>query len=283
LIANIDRVSFSVVKVALVSLVCVVGCGFHSSSANGPDGGFVPDAFVIDGGAPDVPGSTARVRTGLIALWELDQHDATTVNDTSGFSTPVPLSVTNGTVTFADSTMTLSGGALIASTGRPPRLNADVAGACAVTLEAWVSATVADQGSAAAPVVIAGLCSSVASRNISLMQAGTRWLARVRTNADNNGKPDLMSTVDIVPGAMTHLVVVADARQRTLYVDGVPVANDPAPSAPQRWDASYKMALGNELSLNRPWSGTFALVAMYKQALSTGQVTTNRLAGPNGL
>jgi hypothetical protein len=104
----------------------------------------------------------------------------------------------------------------------------------------------------------------------------------VRTTADVNGKPDLVSTTDIVAGAMTHLVLVADATQRILYVDGKADVTDPAPGPPLGWDASYKMLLGNEFSQNRPWAGTFALVAMYKQALTSQLVTLNYGVGPNG-
>jgi hypothetical protein len=104
----------------------------------------------------------------------------------------------------------------------------------------------------------------------------------VRTTADANGGPDLTSSTDITPGAMTHLVVVADATQRILYVNGKADAVDPAPGPPLNWDTSYKMVLGNELAQGRQWTGTFALVAMYNQALTGALVTTNYSAGPNG-
>src|SRR6185436_6797551 len=120
---------------------------------------------------------------------------------------------------------------------------------------AWVMSASTAQGTLAAPRLIAGLCSKGSTRrNISILQAGPRWVARVRTALDaggrfaENGKPDLVSTVDLTPGAMTHLVVVADATQRILYVDGRADATDAVPGTPAGWDSSYKMALGNELS-----------------------------------
>jgi hypothetical protein len=271
------------VKLVLAALACTIGCGFQSAAsvvgdaAGGSDGS---DAAIDGGVAPDT-GPPLRTRAGLIGLWEFDETAGTTVADTSDQVPKVPLTVTVGSVTFAGSTMTPKGVAVIAS-GPAPHLNANVLASRAVTLEAWVMAASADQGSLTAPVVIAGLCSSVNARNVSLLQAGKRWLARVRTTADPNGKPDLISTTDLTPGVMTHLVVVADATQRILYVNGKPDSVDLAPSAPLNWDKAYKMALGNELSQNRQWAGSFALVAMYDRALSAALVELNRLAGPNG-
>jgi hypothetical protein len=238
-------------------------------------------------GAVDAPdtGPSSRTRTGLIGLWEFNETAGTTIGDTSGDTPAVTLTVTPpGIVTFSAGTMTPVGMDVISSGQARVHLNADVIGAHAVTLEAWVMTSPGggNQGTVAAPVVIAGLCSSVYARNIALLQAGKRWVARVRTTIDVNGGPDLTSSTDITPGAMTHLVVVDDATQRILYVNGKADAVDPLPGPPLNWDSSYKMVLGNELAGGRQWTGTFALVAMYKQALTSAQVTTNYGAGPNG-
>jgi hypothetical protein len=220
----------------------------------------------------------------LIGLWEFDEtNGATTVADTSDVTPKVPLTVTlvGGAVMFAGGMMTLTGTSVVASAAAP-HLNGDVINSHAVTLEAWVMPSMDDQGTVAAPVVVAGLSPNTGSRNISLMQAGKRWVARVRTTADGNGGPDLQSTTDITVNVMTHLVVVADATQRILYVDGKADAIDPTPAAPLSWDPAYKMTLGNEPVQGRQWAGTFALVAMYKQALSSALVTMNHAAGPSG-
>jgi hypothetical protein len=266
----------------LACIACAVGCGFESGSAgiDAADGEVPIDAVVIDTAPPDAAG-LLRTRAELIGLWEFDEAGGTTINDTSDAPVRLPLAVSVGSVTFAASTMTPNGVALIQS-APSPHLNADVIGAQAVTLEAWVMPATASQGTIAAPVLVAGLSSNINSRNIALMQAGTRWVARVRTTGDVNGKPDLMSTTDVTPGVMTHIVVVADATQRILYVDSQAQAIDPAPAAPLGWDRSYRMLLGNEISQGRQWAGTFALVAMYRSALSKELLDTNFKAGPNG-
>jgi len=275
------------VRVALACLACAAGCGFQSPAAaiDASDGSGVNDAPAD--AAVDVPdaGPSSRTRAGLIGLWEFNETAGTTIGETSGATPAVPLTVAPpGMVTFSAGTMTPVGMDVISSGQARVHLNADVINSHAVTLEAWVMTSPGggNQGTVAAPVVIAGLCSSVYARNIALLQAGKRWVARVRTTIDVNGGPDLTSSTDITPGAMTHLVVVDDATQRILYVNGKADAVDPLPGPPLNWDSSYKMVLGNELAGGRQWTGTFALVAMYKQALTSAQVTTNYGAGPNG-
>jgi len=284
------------VRLALACLACTAACGFRSPS-NPPidvdappiasnDAG--PDAPIDAPVVPDAPIDAApgsRVRTDLIGLWVFDEPPGvgvrTAVADTSDSAIKVPLAITFGTVTFADGSMTPDGEAVIASAPKP-HLNSDVIGRAGVTLEAWVSSSRADQGTLAAPAEIAGLSASVMSRNVSLLQIGTHWVARMRSTADKNGGPDLISTSTVVPGQLTHIVVVADATQRVLYIDGQADRIDPAGTgAPLGWDMAYRMTLGNEFQRGGPWAGTFALVAMYRGALSKLLIDTNFKAGAN--
>jgi hypothetical protein len=282
------------VKAVLAWFACTtLGCGFHSVTASDDAG--VVDVPVGDAAA-DAPIDVelpTRTRDGLIGLWEFDETSGTRLNDTSDTPTTskVPLDVTMGEVVFAPGTGTMTvplvpitAEVVIQSNGDNEHLNDDVLASRAVTLEAWVMPAVANQGSDAAPVVVAGLSSNAMNRNISIMQAGNRWLARVRTGLvtfDVNGLPDLSPmTVEIVAGAMTHLVVVSDATQRILYVDGKEAIST-APAPPAGWDAGYRMVLGNERNNNRAWAGTFALVAMYNRALTPALIDGNYRAGPN--
>jgi hypothetical protein len=271
-------------KLGLAWLACSVGCGFQSpaivSDASPPvDAPREPGLDASSDAPGDAPAGPRRTRAGLIGLWEFDETSGTTINDTSDDVPRIALAVTQGAVSFSSSEMTPDTSSVIESAAKP-HLDADVDLSKAVTLEAWVIPSSADQGSLTAPAMVAGLSPSPIRRNISLLQAGKRWLARVRTTSDENGGPDLVSSVDITAGVMTHLVVVSDATQRILYVNGKPDAVDPAPTPPAFWDTAYRMELSNERTMNRPWSGSFALVAMYKQALSDALVAGNYLAGP---
>lgn len=258
-------------------LVCSASCGFHSAGSTG-DAGPAGDAVgdVAGDAAPDAP-SPGRSRAGLIALWEFEETGGATVGDTGGAARPVPLTI-KGSAVFAAGAMTPAQRTVIES-APSPHLNGDVTLARAVTLEVWVTPALGDQGSVTRPVVIAGLSGSIKARNISLLQAGASWVGRIRTSGDANGGPDLTPAVAVTAGALTHLVLVCDATQRTLYVDGQPAAIDPAPAAPLSWDNTYPMELGAEHSGSAPWAGAFAMVAMYARALGPEQVLAHYRAG----
>jgi hypothetical protein len=267
------------VKAGFAWLVWLAGCGFHSSAAAVDAGDGIPDAAPPDMAPPDMA-RPERTRLGLIGLWELDEIAGTTIADTSDVTPKVPLTIGPGMATFSAGTMTPIGDTVISS-APAPHFNRDVMLSGAVTLEAWVSPALAQQGAPGKPVVVSGLSASINARNISLLQDGKRWVGRVRTTVDVNGGPDLSSATDVIAGAMTHLVIVSDATQRILYVNGRPDYLDPTPSAQSNWDQAYKMVLGDESSGNRQWAGTFALVAIYQRALTAAEVQTSYEAGPD--
>jgi len=157
-------------------------------------------------------------------------------------------------------------------------LPADCESANAVTLEAWVAPNPANQGTLAQPVFIAGLAKSVTDRDVVLLQADDRWLARVRTGAAD-GTPNLLS-MSATATAWTHLVVVADGDARTLYVNNLSEATTAGGSL-AGWDATVAMNLFEEPQKTRNWRGSIALVALYKRALTAQQVEQNFIAGPD--
>jgi hypothetical protein len=276
------------VKVA--ALVALLGaCSF--TARDGSDAPAVIDAPPVD----SIDAFGGRVRQGLIALWTFNETTGVTVADTSGSVvpgiTPVQLRLSDP-VTWSNGTMTIGPGgpSTVAASLTPPDVStptpaSKLVTAClnggGVTLEAWVDPEALDQGTMPMPVVVAGISGTINTRNISLFQAGDRWMGRVRTGANQNGDPALVAMPDepVVAG-MNHLVLVADATTRALYVNGERIAES-APGAPLTWDASHRIVLANELSLNRAWHGKFALVALYNRALPEAQIRLNWNAGPD--
>lgn len=248
---------------------------------------FSTNVSTVDG-APDVPidmmidaEEMGRVTSGLVGFWAFDT--SAPLVDASNYppDNPQPVDLTPaGTVTFGAGTVETASTTAKLETVSNPRLNADCVTGGGVTLEAWVSPTTPVQGGLTDLRVIAGLTSSINARNVSLFQAGDQWIARVRTNGDVNGAPNLVPGTDKVVATMTHLVVVADADERIFYINGDVKAVDPAPGPLTNWDFSYRLLLGNEFQQSRPWAGTFELVALYQRALSASEVRRNFLAGP---
>lgn len=261
----------------MLCLACAA-CGFQGAAERDAsiDTAPPPDAALAD--APIDGVTPGRTRDGLIALWTFDDAQGTTVADTSDSASKVPLSVTTGTATFAAGRMSPNGTAVIASAATP-HVNTDVINARAVTLEAWVVPSASAQGADAQPAMVAGLCSSIVSRNISILQSGTHWVARIRTTSDRDGKPALVSTAAVTAGALTHVVIVSDATHRALYINGALDVADAQPTPPTGWDRTYKVALGNELAQGRQWTGAFDLVALYQRALTPTEIAAAYAAG----
>lgn len=236
-------------------------------------------------GPADVPGDIdvgiPRVKQGLIGLWTFnDVPGSQFATDTAGVGAPVPLEVitTDGIAapTFGGGTITANLPVRLVSS-RNSHLASDCVVAGGVSLEAWVKPASATQGTTPEPTFITGLAESIDLRDVGLMQAGTRWLAQVRT-AGTDGKPNLQSTTTAVTSSFTHLVVVANATQRVLYVNGQPEASTP-PGPLVGWDPSYAMTLMDEYQHARAWTGTVALVALYNRALTAQEVQQNLSAG----
>lgn len=226
----------------------------------------------------DMP-ATLRVTDGLVGFWTFDEASgALNVADTSNTAAPVALKVETSTMIFAPA---FAGGAVTASmTARVisefnTHLAADCATAAAVTLEAWVKPQMAVQGDASTPRFIAGLATNVLTRDVVLLQVADKWVARVRTNANSDGTPSLISQSSADPTKFTHLVVVADQNQRTLYVDDVAEATDPILGGPLGWDVTNRMALFQEPTGGRPWLGSLQIVALYKRGLLPAEVDQN--------
>ena len=58
----------------------------------------------------------------------------------------------------------------------------------------------------------------------------------------------------------------------TVYVDGKPVSTRDVGGDPSNWDDGFRLALGNELTGDRPWRGELHRVALYARALDRGEI-----------
>jgi hypothetical protein len=65
-----------------------------------------------------------------------------------------------------------------------------------------------------------------------------------------------------------------------IYVNGVERGSGTVGGDFSNWNESYRLALTNELTEDRPWLGEFHLVAIFNRALSQDEVSQNFNAGP---
>ena len=86
-----------------------------------------------------------------------------------------------------------------------------------------------------------------------------------------------------VKSELTHLVYTRDRDgQAVLYVDGKEVSRSPVPGDLSSWDDSFRFALGNELTGDRPWLGEYQRVAVFDRALSAKEAGYHFATGLEG-
>lgn len=227
------------------------------------------------------------MKQGLIAFWTFDDPTGSaTAEDTSGNAHPVPLEIVTNSNPNPDKHIdppVFSSGSLVVETPAKlfsalnTHLDLDCKIAGGVTLEIWAKPLVPDANTNT--LFVAGLSFNVQQRNIALLQAGTHWVGRVRTAQASDGSPDLTSTSSVSTTSFSHIAIVADATQRTMYVDDSSQATGIAGTL-NGWNESFAMALVDEYPHGNMWTGTLALVALYNRALTREEVHQNFAAGP---
>jgi hypothetical protein len=243
----------------------------------GDDAPSLPDTEPPVDSPPDQP-TSARVGTP-IAEWHFDALAGTTIADAVPGS-PLPL-----TLSAAPMVTQVSGGLQFdartnAASAVTPHVNAKIKASNALTLEAWVTPANVTQGSTTYAVVATISVSSML-RNLGIEQRGANWTGRVRTSASSlNADPEVSAVAQVDITKPQHVVLVADATTRTLYVNGVPFETTPSGGGTMTsWDPNYRIRIGDESGANRAWLGTIWFLAIYDRALSMQEVVTNFDAG----
>jgi WD40 repeat protein len=246
------------------------------------DGLTASDTVVITVQA--APTST-RVTANLQALYTFDEGSGLLINDVSGVGAPMDLTIDNQyAVTWAADGLTLNSATVIDSRGPATKFINAARATNALTIEAWVTpANITQDG----PARMVTLSPDIWERNITLGQGlwpgqpNDTFDIRLRTtDTSDNGQPSITSPSGAASTNLTHLVYTRDAAgTATLYVNNVPVVSDAVAGDFSNWETSYRLALGNEVTLERPWQGTYHLVALYNQALTPAEVEQNFNAG----
>ena len=219
-----------------------------------------------------------RVTKGLHALYTFQEGGGGAIRDLSRQGDPLPLKIADlNAVKWTRAGLTVEDSTLI-STPAPKAFMQAVRKSKAVTLEAWITPADLKQSG---PARILTISSGTSQRNFTLGQDGDKYDVRFRTkNTDANGQPSLGSPGGTVQLRKTHVVYTRDsAGQAKLYIDGKERAARDVNGDISNWNHDFILALGNETSKDRPWRGTFHLVALYSQALSAGEVRQNYDAG----
>jgi hypothetical protein len=291
-----------ILRAAIAAVVCGgAGCSFDAPAASGPGDDAPPDAPPDEFDAPpDVPIGAGRVTEGLVAYWRFDEGSGAQASDSraalvgSPALPAIPLPISDPTsVTWVPGGLRLDAPVRVGTSG-PAHVSRDVLATGEVTLEAWVSPASASQGAGTLPgglpdyALVLSVSPSYAYHNAMIAQVGDRWQGRILTSATtSNALPVIETPAGMIADTRpVHLVLVASATDRVLYVNGAPYRaadgagigplNAPAPAL--RWFDYFPISVGQErdtTTQKRTWLGTVWLAAIYSRALSSDEVRTN--------
>jgi hypothetical protein len=220
-------------------------------------------------------GASTRAEGNLVAKFSFDEGTGTTTADSSGVGAPMTLQIT-GMEWVAGGLRNLTGKAQ-ANAADSQKLFNMIMPTGAFTFEAWLTPANTTQ---AGPARIVSYSSGTGTSNAQMSQNAARYRFRNRTALSNaNGDPFLEAANGDVMAELQHVVMTfaPDVGRRT-YVNGVLSATETAPTT-LAWTNNQTFVLGNEVSNDRLWLGTFHLVAIHNKALSAAEVAQNFAAG----
>ncbi|WP_331344678.1 LamG domain-containing protein [Cellvibrio sp. UBA7661] len=233
------------------------------------------DAFVVTSGG--------RIDTDIIAKYEFKTGKGSIAYDTSGVDPVANLNLI-GNVGWSS-----AWGLKFKDTGKAQAATADsrkfydlLRAAGEYSIEAWVIPDNVVQGdNDNNPARIVTYSGSNTSRNFTLGQYEYNYSFLNRTSmSDANGLPELATAAnaEVLQASLQHVVVTFDPiRGRRIYVNGEFTGDtDPEAGAVLKdWDSSFALAIGNDVSNNRPWAGSIRFLAIHKRAMSAGDIKTN--------
>ena len=226
-------------------------------------------------------GGNGRVQNGLVLLYDFHEGSGTTVHDVSGVIPVVDLEINDSSaISWIESGINIHSNAVIKSNIVPVEFYELLQETNEITVEAWIKP---ENDTQSGPARIVTFSQSPSLRNFTLGQESNNYMMRLRsTLTDKNGLPPLITTDNAANTHSTHVVFTREASgRRILYINGnQSVASDLGGNFSQ-WDVGSRIALANEISMDRSWLGEMHLVAVYKTALTQKEVELNFEAGSN--
>ena len=222
-----------------------------------------------------VAGGSGRADGKLIAMFKFDEGTGNMTLDSSGVGAPIALTITG--MEWVDGGLKNVSGSAIATAADSKKLFDMITPTGTYSVEAWIKP---DNTAQTGPARIVSYSIDTGTRNFMLGQNATTYRVRNRTAASNaNGDPFLEVTAPLIVTELTHVVLTFDpATGRKVYVNGALAATETAPTT-LAWTADQRLVIGNEVTNDRLWLGTFEMVAIHNKTLSAAEVQQNFAAG----
>ena len=220
-----------------------------------------------------------RVTNGLLVLYNFQNTTGRLVKDQSGVGQGLDLIVENPrSIHRGKGWLKVQKPTLIRSPIPATKIIEKVRQTGEITVEAWVQPAKLNQSG---PARIVTISRNSSNRNFTLGQDGNKFEVRLRTTkTNNNGQPSLGSLNQSLNLRLTHIVYVrGKGGVAKIFINGKLSSKKQVDGELTNWVTSDRLALADELSKGRSWLGTYHLVAMYQQELSTEEVVQNYRAG----
>ena len=225
--------------------------------------------------------AAGRSSDGLVVLYDFRLAKGGIVRDRSGAGQPLNLKIENPkNVRRSEGALEVRGPTLIRSDKRADKVFKAVRRSGEITIEAWLRPANTRQDG---PARMVTLSANSSERNFTLGQEGDKVDVRLRTTqTSGNGAPSLGGPSRSLASKLTHVVYTRNRGGRArLFINGKQQTEKRVAGTTTNWNGKYRLALANELTKDRPWLGTFHLVAIYSRDLSAGEVADHFEAGVN--
>lgn len=234
----------------------------------------------------------SRVHEGLLALYPFVEGAGPIVHQAAGTTggTPLDLQIDKQSAARWEQgggLKLLSATKVVSPALAVNPLTAAIKATKALSIEVWVDGDpVTSQVKDSGRVVV--ISKTYNQRNIILQRGsgskprGAFFQARIRTSTTtaDDGQINLISADETTTGRRHIVHTFNEATGKAhLYIDGKEVAQAEVSGALAAWSDDYQLCLGNDPDGNRPWFGTYYLVAIYGRALSAEEVSKNFAAG----
>lgn len=122
-------------------------------------------------------------------------------------------------------------------------------------------------------------------RNLTVAQDGEDLVLRLRTPlTDPNGMPAHRVAAVFADPGWKDIGILVEPEKLTIEVDGEPRYAESLPDAPlSTWDPTFQLALGNELTLDRPWQGEIERATLRTDDSEVDYTTQEALVVPDFL
>lgn len=223
--------------------------------------------------------AATRTTAGLQALYDFNSTSGPIVTGLSRWGAALGLEISDPkAVKRSEGSLSVRGKTLIRTQKPAVTIIESIRRSGEITIEAWIQPAKIDQSG---PARIITLSKNSSERNFTLGQDGDRFEVRFRTTkTSDNGIPSLSSGPKSLTTELTHVVYTRSrSGQARLYLNGEAAAEQTIKGDTSNWNRSHRLALANELSKDRPWQGTYHLVAIYNRDLTPDEIKRNFEAG----